>query len=1586
MKKLYTFLLFGLSLFAFQTYAQAPNLPVKVNLATTLSGSKAFNNGTNPDIISFPLSDQSEFTLEVKAKINSAQGRGLDIEVKNATGLGFRTSLDKTSFNYTTVLPSTDNLSTSVDNAQEQTYRYTVKNGIANIYQDGHFLASKTLDFVNNTSGTQQVVYGPDNLLGRWAGITGNNSGKPNDYGWANTVATLPWNTANSTSGVRYLDVTSGHTFELDNTVYNGRIMYIRWDNSAYSTSTYSYPVKLEKDFKYEFSWIYEYVSNSAPGTPINVAISTAANGTGVIASKSFVTGNANKLRKGDFSFIATADGTFYISITAGSGLMAIGDLKLKSSNLINTWDGFTNDNLGLPTSYGWTNSVSSAIFNTANTASGVRYMDVTSGHSMESDGANYSGRLLYVRWDGAQENSVYSFPVQLEASKDYQFSWLYEYISNLSPGSQMNVSVSTVVNGGGTVLATKSFTTGDVNKLRKGDLSFQSQSAGTYYINITGDNALFGIGDLKVKEQQIANIVIGKNYAVGAVDMVVSSVTFEDTAYAPDKIISPSTETVEITSNLNLGAYAKSKVVLNSAVSLYLKNAYNPLINSTVDLNATTASLYFENIKPTEVVNFYLKFITVNGIPASNGVNASVSMYGSGAVVTHYSDVATAMPLEVYTEENFGGTSQQYLAVTPHTNLGSFDNTIKSFKLKKGYMATFASSNDGMGYSRVYIAENQDLEVPILPINLNGTISFIRTMKWNEASKKGFASGSNEAKDALNISWFYNWNTGSNTTPNIEYVPIRQTQFWPDFGPAYTKEGYTHLLGYNEPDRPDQANMSVEDAISYWPGLLKSGLRVGSPATSDPFNPWMGTFMAQAEAKNYRIDYMAIHCYWYKTTAQWKSDLQSIYDRYKRPIWITEWNIGANWTGNSFPDGPTLLTDANAAKHKNDLAGILDLLETTEYVERYSIYNWVQDARAMYVTINDAFKTRNPDWENYVWLKTAKIISGSVANGSYDVLTPAGEYYAKNASAKAYSSNREYITVWKTLVETLSFTLSSDFTTATITWTGNNKDLVNKYTIERKLDGEADFSVFYDSTDSTVLTVNDGLYSKAEYRLKVTGKDNTITVSPVITIIKAVVPDAPTGLNGEAISTTIINLNWPAVPKAEAYNLWKASTIDGTYNLVASYITGTSYQDSGLVKNTPYYYKLSALNTGGESVKSDPLTISTLDLLIPKKVANIILASGDAKVKLEWAKMYDAAYYVKRSTSEAGTFTTIGTTMVENYVDVTALNSTTYYYKISAFNTAGEGIDSDAIISKPDLGQHAYYDFNENSGVNAHDQWGLYEGTLAPTTAWATGKTGNGVNFDGTATSYVKLKDGVMEGLNDFTIATWVNTKSLTYNTRIFDFGYDTASWMAFIPYYNNGGAKIRYKISYGGTSGEINGAYSLPTNQWVHLTLVQNGDNCKIYADGVEVADGTVTLKPSGLGKTTANYLIKSQWPADPFLNASMDDFRIYNRALSATEINGLMNGTSLAVDDFSNTTAPFGVVRAFPNPTSGQFDVILSTNEDSVPIAIYTLGGKLISKSNYPVENGKVHFNIEKEPTGVYLIKMQSYPEKTIRIIKK
>ncbi|WP_308991145.1 glycosyl hydrolase [Mariniflexile litorale] len=1572
MKKNSFLLLLIFTVFVFQTHAQDPGLPIKANLNTSLSGIKTFTNSSNVDVIVLPLSNKNEFTLEVNAQINEAAGRGLDVEFTNDFGTGLRTSLDKTSFNSTSLLSAIENLSSTVNNAQEQTYRYAVKDGVAHIYQDGHYISSKPLIALEGGTETTPVLnYGTDNFLATWAGVASNNSGRPTDYGWVNPSVTF--NTANAGSGVRYMDVTSGHTFENGGAVYQGRLMYMRWDGNSYSTSTYSFPVNLEKGYQYEFSWIYEYIANAASGAKMNVAISSNVDGSNPIESKTFISGTSYKLKEGALSFVSQTEGIHYLTITGDWALFGIGELNLKSTNQINNWDGLVDNHSGSPNTYGWSNTYGSLPWGVSNSGLGIRYTDVTSGHTYESDNSNFVGRLLYVGWDSvAYETSTYSFPVDLIADKGYKFSWIYELLSGATSGAEINVAISASQDGTNPI-ETKSFTTGNVNSLREGELLFSPITDGTYYITLTGDAALFGIGKLGVKEFVPSKIVIGKNYINGIVDMVVNSVTYEDLAYAPAEVNAPSLEVLDISSDIYANVYAKSKLELNGAASFYLNNAFNPLVNSTVDIMSSNARLYFEHVKPSVVMSSFLNLITVNGVQAQNDVNVVISNFGTGTVILPHESNYT--PLEVFTEENYTGTSQQYEIVTPHQDLGMFDNNIKSFKLKKGYMATFASNANGTGYSRVFVAQEADLEIPVLPAYLNGTTSFIRTMRWNEVTKKGWA-GSGTAADATaatNSTWRYNWDTGAHTTPDVEYVPIRHNLYWPSFGPANTKAGYTHFLGYNEPDRPDQSNMTVETAISNWPAFMESGLRLGSPSTSDPFNVWLGNFMTEVEAKNYRVDYMALHCYWYKSATQWANDLQNIYNRYKRPIWITEWNIGANWTGNSFPDGPSIITDANATKHKNDLVAVLNVLDNADYVERYSIYNWVQDARAMILTINDDFRTRNPDFENYKWLETAPIISSS--GSDYTVLTPAGEYYANNASKKAYNPNREYIPTWKPLVESLSDKLSSTYDSVEIKWTGNNNDLVNKYILERRLSGETEFSVFYETTDYTTLSTTDVIHTTAEYRMKVVGKDDIESAySEILIFQQAVTPDAPADLTGEAVSSSIINLTWSAVSTAEGYDVKRATTVNGVYETVATNLVNTTYEDSGLTDNTTYYYKVSASNSGGESEDSSSIQVNTLELIVPIQVSNILLGSGDAQVKLEWDFMYDAQFYIKRSTSASGPFTTIATLDLDttHYTDLTAVNGTTYYYKISTFNTAGEGAESEVLMSNPKLGQHAYYDFEENTGTVAHDQWGNYIGALASSASWtSSGNIGTAASFNGTSSSYIHLRDGIVEELNDFTISAWVKINNVANNSRIFDFGFNTGSWMAFVPYTNN---RMKYKITYGGASSELIADYILPTSEWVHIVLVQEGDTGKIYADGSEIASGPVTLKPSGMGKTTANYLIKSQWSSDPYLNAAMDEFRIYNRALSVSEINTMMNST-LDVEETVLSSKSEYIFYSVNNALNA-----VHNGSEDVDYRLYTVAGQLVSEGKM-ASRGVT--NIGVYPSGIYVVQLDESINETTSV---
>lgn len=86
------------------------------------------------------------------------------------------------------------------------------------------------------------------------------------------------------------------------------------------------------------------------------------------------------------------------------------------------------------------------------------------------------------------------------------------------------------------------------------------------------------------------------------------------------------------------------------------------------------------------------------------------------------------------------------------------------------------------------------------------------------------------------------------------------------------------------------------------------------------------------------------------------------------------------------------------------------------------------------------------------------------------------------------------------------------------------------------------------------------------------------------------------------------------------------------------------------------------------------------------------------------------------------------------------------------------------------------------------------------------------------------------------------------------------------------------------------------------------------------------------------------------------------------------------------FAKTITLYDLVKAVPNPTVGPFDVYLSTNDTSAVIEIYTVGGALISKALYPIENGKVHLDLEKQPAGIYFVKVQSNPVQIVKVIKK
>ena len=237
--------------------------------------------------------------------------------------------------------------------------------------------------------------------------------------------------------------------------------------------------------------------------------------------------------------------------------------------------------------------------------------------------------------------------------------------------------------------------------------------------------------------------------------------------------------------------------------------------------------------------------------------------------------------------------------------------------------------------------------------------------------------------------------------------------------------------------------------------------------------------------------------------------------------------------------------------------------------------------------------------------------------------------------------------------------------------------------------------------------------------------------------------------------------------------------------------------------------------------------------------------------------------------------------------------NGNTYYYTITAIDDSTEYPETAPVAATPGLGQWAYWKFNESSGTKAIDAWGAYHGTLQAAATRIAGKYNHSLKLNGTNTSYVALPSDITSTLDSFTVAAWIRTDAKANWVRVFDFGKGTNHYM-FLSIQAGSANVIRNAIKNGGNEQNISVNYNLPLNAWVHFAITQSGNTCNLYINDSLVKTGSVTIKPYQLGSTGFNYLGKSQFAGDGYFNGAVDDFKIYNRALSVSEIAGIMKGS--------------------------------------------------------------------------------------------
>lgn len=153
-------------------------------------------------------------------------------------------------------------------------------------------------------------------------------------------------------------------------------------------------------------------------------------------------------------------------------------------------------------------------------------------------------------------------------------------------------------------------------------------------------------------------------------------------------------------------------------------------------------------------------------------------------------------------------------------------------------------------------------------------------------------------------ISWYHHWEFGQvpEMPKNAEYVPTfwgpQKYNHWEKRKEEIAKLNSTHILAFNEPDIPSQANMTPSEAADLFMKELQpyaeKGINVSSPQLVYDMD-WLKKFMHECGNRGCKVSFMALHWYGsYKDMDKLKNWVQNVHKEFNLPIWVTEYGITA--------------------------------------------------------------------------------------------------------------------------------------------------------------------------------------------------------------------------------------------------------------------------------------------------------------------------------------------------------------------------------------------------------------------------------------------------------------------------------------------------------------------------------------------------------------------------------------------------------------------------------------------------------------------------------------------------------------------
>ncbi len=499
----------------------------------------------------------------------------------------------------------------------------------------------------------------------------------------------------------------------------------------------------------------------------------------------------------------------------------------------------------------------------------------------------------------------------------------------------------------------------------------------------------------------------------------------------------------------------------------------------------------------------------------------------------------------------------------------------------------------------------------------------------------------------------------------------------------------------------------------------------------------------------------------------------------------------------------------------------------------------------------------------------------------------------------------------------------------------------------------------------------HNGDHRDGQYNLTPEGERMFLNaVNYMLGVVRMTAAD-PNPFSGAIVDESAINLSWTPGAKAASHDIYLGEILSevesGTGNTFRGNkatpsltvgLTGFPYPD-GLVAGRTYYWRVDEIN---EAEADSPWKGDVWSFTLPVETARApIPADGSAYIDPETDLSWGVGLNATQHTVYFGTDHDVVANATEGFsTDQTSYDPGTMEYGITYYWRVDE-VDGDAthkgdiwsftivpdiLVEDPNL--LMWWKFDEAIGgmtpdFSGHSRHGIVDGA----TFTEEGHVRGALDFGGDGDQVIYYDRNFLNGLGALTVSVWIKADE-TDSDRGFFIGLDPSgnddNGMRYDATGNNGGGSNVLKMSVISDAGnqQLESSSDLQTTLWQHCAMVWNaGQDIQFYVNGVL---DTPSANNPGTGTETSDFTKvvvgrggKDQGPLS--WDGRIDDFRIYDKALTAEDIQLIMRGE---LDLAWKPEPSDGEVLQIMGATalewaSGDFalqhDVYFSTNWDAV-----------------------------------------------------